>query len=406
MRNLHVHDKKGSLLDSILSIDDIVKFAVKNNQDSIALTNHGTMHSYVDFHKSCIENNIKPIHGCEIYEVDDMNLKNDTKENKQPRYHLVLLAKNQKGFNNLIKISSEGYSTGFYGKPRVDLDYIEKNSLGDGIICLTACMAGRLSRMVEGRKTKYTPEGYIERLKKIFDYVSLEIQSHPKEDQAILNNGIIEIANRTNTSYVITSDAHMLEDTDFEIEAHSIFIQIGTERNVGDTYKGCYLQTDDDVYKNMNSFHSSEVLKKAIEETHKIATMVEIVDIGLNSGNKMPEIKCPPQFENNYEYIQKIIEDLFEEKYGHLSEENKQKRRDRINMELPILKELDYIDYFLMLRTLVLKGEERNIPLGYSRGSGGNCQVLYSLGVTQIDSVRWDLDFSRFANLGRRSMAD
>ena len=169
MVNLHVHDEKGSLLDSILSVEDIVGFAKNNNQKAIALTNHGTMYSYVDFYKECKKQNIKPIIGCEVYEVNDMFLKNDTKDSKQQRFHLILLAKNQKGLSNLFKIVSSGFLDGFYTKPRVDLNYIEKNGLGEGLICLTACMAGRLSRIVSGKDYTYTSKEYIERLKSIFD---------------------------------------------------------------------------------------------------------------------------------------------------------------------------------------------------------------------------------------------
>lgn len=405
MVNLHVHDCRGSLLDAILEIDEIVNFAKENKQKAIAITNHGTMHSYVDFYKSAIKNNIKPIIGCEVYEVDNMLLKNDTKENKQPRYHLILLAKNEKGYHNLIKIVSEGYLKGFYTKPRIDLDFIEKNNLGKGIICLTACMAGRLSRILEGRKNIYTADGYVNRLNKIFDYVSLEIQSHPREDQAKLNDLIIETAKRNNMKYVITTDAHMLRKD--QLDTHAVFVKIGSEREVGELYDGCYLQNDKEVHKNMDVFHGKEVINKAIKETEDIADMIEIYDIGLNNDNLMPKIPCPKEYKSNLEYLENIIHSLWEKQFGHLSKEEQQLRVERIfKEELPVLKELDYIDYFLMLVMLTKEAKKRGIPLGYSRGSGANCETLYAIGVTQIDSIRWDLDFSRFANLGRKSPAD
>ena len=144
--NLHVHDAQGSLLDSILTVPQLVNYAVEHGQKAIALTNHGYMSSFVDFVKACNSAGIKPIVGNEIYEVDDMWEKADTKEYKQPRYHLVLLAKNDKGFHNLMDITSIACTDGLYKKPRVDLKYIKEHNLGEGIICLTACQAGRLSK--------------------------------------------------------------------------------------------------------------------------------------------------------------------------------------------------------------------------------------------------------------------
>lgn len=404
MIHLHVHDERGSLLDSILSVKDIVGFAKRNKQEAIALTNHGTMYSYVDFYKECKSQNVKPIIGCEVYEVNDMLKKNDTKDNKQQRFHLVLLAKNQIGLKNLFKIVSDGFLKGFYIKPRIDLDYIKENNLGEGIVCLTACMAGRLSKIINGKDNTYTSEGYVNKLKSIFDYVALEIQAHNYKIQGDLNNKIIEVSQKTNTPYVVTSDAHML--TKDQMDTHSIFIEIGTDREVGEAYDGCYLQSENEVYDNLKDFHSNEIIKIAINETHKISNMIEEIDIGLNKGNLMPKIPTPSNFNNNLEYFRNIIDNNFYKKFSFLSLKEIEKRKDRIEMEIPILKELDYIDYFLMLLMLTEKAKERKIPLGYSRGSGANCLCLYVLGVTQIDSVRWGLDFSRFANLGRKSVAD
>lgn len=404
MIHLHLHTERGSLLDSILTIEESVKFAKENKQEAMALTDHGTMFSYVDFYKECKKNDIKPIMGCEVYEVDDMLLKNDSKDNKQQRYHLILLAKTQQGLNNLYKIVSDGYLKGFYTKPRIDLEYLENNNLGEGIICLTACMAGRFSRMMEGQKSKYTPLDYINKLNNIFDYVALEIQSHPSESQLDLNQKIINFSQEYNFPYVVTTDAHMLKKE--QLESHSIFVQIGSAREVGESYNGCYLQTEEDIHNYLDNFHGKDVIEKAIQETHKINNMIEEVDIGYNKGNFMPKINSPQNFTSNIEYFKYIIDNNFNSKFGHLSKEEQNKRKERINMEIPILEKLGYIDYFLMLVMLTNEAKNRKIPLGFSRGSGANCLCLFALGVTQVDSVRWKLDFSRFANLGRKSVAD
>ena len=146
--NLHNHTAKGSLLDSILTVDQMVDFCANNHQPAISLTDHGTLSSFVDFYKACKKKDILPIIGCELYEVDDDQLKNDTRENKQSRYHLIVLAKNRNGLKNLLKIVSYAGTDGKYIKPRISVDRIIENGWGKDIVCMTACQAGRLSRLV------------------------------------------------------------------------------------------------------------------------------------------------------------------------------------------------------------------------------------------------------------------
>lgn len=401
--NLHVHDAKGSLLDSISTVEQIVEFAKINNQPAISTTNHGLMTSFVDFVKACNKENIKPIIGNEIYEVDNMYEKQDTKEYQQPRYHLVLLAKNQVGLKNLFKIVSIANTEGFYKKPRVSIDWILNNQLGKGIICLTACQAGRLSRLLVNNKEKEAID-FIKKLQKTFDYVCCEIQSHNTEQQAIVNKKIYDFATKYNLPYVITTDAHMISKN--QIDTHAIFVAIGEGREVGESYTDCFLQTDNDVYNILGNQFSYEVIQKGIEETQRISNIIKNIDIGLNKGVIMPKIKIQKGFKSNQEYLRYLVFKDFDKKFGHLSKEEQEKRRERLETELPILYALNYTDYFIMLYMLAEEAKKRSIPRGYSRGSGANCLCLYMLGVTQVDSVRWDLDFSRFANLGRKSVAD
>lgn len=401
--NLHVHDAKGSLLDSIATVDKIVEFAKNNNQPAIAITNHGLMTSFVDFVKACNKNDIKPILGCEIYETDDMYEKQDTKDYQQPRYHMILLAKNKIGLHNLFKIVSISNTEGFYKKPRVSLNWIQDNNCGTGIICLTACQAGRLSKYLIQNKEQEALE-FINKLQSIFDYVSCEIQSHDTDQQIICNQKIYEFSQKYKLPYVITTDAHMVNKN--EVDTHAIFIEIGEGREVGENYTDCYLQTDSDVYDTLKNQFSKEVIKQGIKETINISGMIENIDIGLNKGVIMPQIPIQKGFNSNDEYLRYLVFKDFETKFSHLSNEDKQIRNDRLEMELPILFALNFTDYFIMLHMLAEEAKKRGIPRGFSRGSGANCLCLYMLGVTQIDSIRWDLDFSRFANLGRKSVAD
>ena len=401
--NLHVHDAKGSLLDSIATVDKIVEFAKNNNQPAIAITNHGLMTSFVDFVKACNKNDIKPILGCEIYETDDMYEKQDTKDYQQPRYHLILLSKNKIGLQNLFKIVSMACTEGFYKKPRVSIDYIKENNLGEGLICLTACQAGRLSKYLTNDKESEALE-FINKLQLTFDYVSCEIQSHDTKHQVLSNEKIYNFSQKYNLPYVITTDAHMISKD--QIETHAIFVEIGEGREVGESYTDCYLQTDINVHNILGKYFSKEIIDKGINETNLISDMIENIDIGLNNGVVMPRIKIQEGFKTNKEYLRYLIFKDFDKKFSHLSKEQQKIRKDRLEMELPVLYELNYTDYFIMLYMLAEEAKKRGIPRGYSRGSGANCLCLYMLGVTQIDSIRWDLDFSRFANLGRKSVAD
>ena len=402
--NLHVHSAQGSLLDSILTTEQIVKFAAEHGQQAVAITDHGYMSSFVDQVKCCKKYGIKPIVGNEIQEVDDHLDKNDTKEHSQQRYHLILLAATQEGFYNLLKIVSEACTNGFYKKPRVSIDWIRNNNFGKGIIACTACQAGRLSRQLVAGMQEEALDFY-EKLKDTFDDVYCEIQSHSTEEQRQANIKIIEFAYLYDAPLVITTDAHMLSKNDED--AHAMFVEIGEGREVGESYVDCFLQTEEEV-RNINQDLASNILEECIEHTVTIADAIDDnIDYGLGKNTIMPVVDIPEGFTDHKEYLRYLVYKDFDAKFAHLPESDKQIRRERIETELPVLFELDFTDQFIMLYMIVNACKERSLPLGYARGSGGGCLCLFMLGVTQIDSVRWDLDFTRFANLGRRgSMAD
>lgn len=403
--NLHVHSALGSLLDSILTVEQIVKYAADNNQPAVAISDHGTMHGFVNHVELCNKYGVKPIVACEIYEVDDYLKKQDTKEYKQKRYHLILIAKSQQGLKNLFKIVSEAATTGFYIKPRISIPWIKENNLGEGIICLTACQAGRVSCYLEEEKYQEA-EDFVNLLQATFDYVACEIQSHPTESQLKCNTLIFNFAQYMKVPYVITTDAHMLNAD--QLDTHSIFVEIGEGREAGETYHGCHMQNEEDVFRYLGSWHLDTVIQKGIDETVKIANMIDDdIDYGLGHGSITPVVDVPAEFNSHEEYLHYLVFQTFDEKFGWMSEEEQAIRRERLEKELPVINALDYTDYFIMLYMIAKEADKRELPRGYSRGSGANCLCLFLLGVTQIDSVRWDLDFSRFANMGRiGSLAD
>ncbi len=400
--NLHVHSAQGSLLDSILTVKQIAQYAKENGQPAIALSDHGYMYGSLNHVIECQKLGIKPITACEIYECDDHLLKNDTKDNVQPRYHLLLIVKNQIGKDNLFKIVSEACTTGMYKKPRVSVKWIRENNLGEGIICLTACQAGRVSRYLEEERYQEA-EDFVNLLKDTFDYVALEIQSHPTADQLKCNTSIFNFAQYMKMPYVITTDAHMLSAD--QLDTHSIFVEIGEGREAGETYLGCHLQNEQNIFKYLGDWNLDRVIQQGIDESVKIANMVDDnIDYELNKGTIMPKAHIPNGYDTE-SYFRYLVYSTFDEKFGHMSKEEQDIRRSRIESEIPILKELDFLNYLLIQYEFCNECDRRGIPRGYSRGSAANCLCVFMLNITQVDSVKFGLDFARFANLGRKGSA-
>lgn len=400
--NLHVHSAQGSLLDSILTVKQIAQYAKENGQPAIALSDHGYMYGSLNHVLECQKLGIKPITACEIYECDDHLLKNDTKDNVQPRYHLLLIVKNQIGKDNLFKIVSEACTTGMYKKPRVSVKWIKENNLGEGIICLTACQAGRVSRYLEEERYQEA-EDFVNLLKDTFDYVALEIQSHPTTDQLRCNTSIFNFAQYMKIPYVITTDAHMLSAD--QLDTHSIFVEIGEGREAGETYLGCHLQNEKDIFNYLGDWNLDRVIQQGIDESVKIADMVDDnIDYELNKGTIMPKAHIPDGYDVE-SYFRYLVYSTFDEKFGHMSKEEQNIRRNRIESEIPVLKELDFLNYLLIQHEFCNECDKRGIPRGYSRGSAANSLCVFMLNITQVDSVKFGLDFARFANLGRKGSA-
>jgi DNA polymerase-3 subunit alpha len=321
------------------------------------------------------------------------------------RYHLIVLAKNNEGLQSLYKLSSKSFIDGFYYKPRIDIDTLKPYA--ENLIVLSACMAGKISRLLMNDEFEKANE-YAVKYKSIFPNYYIEIQSHNTQEQLKLNQQLLKIAKDNNIPWVITLDTHMVNQDD--MEAHSIFVQIGDGREVGESYTGCYLQSTEEIISTMSKCISKEDILIGIENTNKIADMcnvtIEAID-NKNYPNQMPHINIPKGYKSIDDYYKKLILKGWDKRgINKFPKEKKQIYKERVLHEYDVLKYLDYIDYFVMLYQLTNKAKERKIPVGYSRGSGGNCLSLYLLGVTEIDSIKWNLDFSRFGSKGRKSAPD
>jgi DNA polymerase-3 subunit alpha len=404
------------LLDGSGKVDKLIERAKELGMDSIAITDHGVMYGCVEFYKQAKANGIKPILGCEVYVASkSMDIKHVDKENRTA--HLVLLVKNEVGYENLMKIVSEASIRGFYYKPRVDHEFLSKHS--EGIIALSACLGGEIQRYLmddEYDKAKEVALLY----KDIFkDGFYLEIQNHGMEEQRKVNEYNIKLSRETGIPLVATNDVHYINQSDSK--AHDILMCIQTGKTVDDENRRrypsdqFYLKSPEEMW-NMFSY-----IPEALENTVKIAEEC-------NYDYKFHESKLPkfplPDGVDSYEYLKDncykgLIEryDVFESLVGKeynfeaikkISDENEEAKEycDRLEYELGIIKQMGYVDYFLIVWDFIRFSYENGIPTGPGRGSAAGSIVAYTLGITKIDPIKYNLIFERFLNPERVSMPD
>lgn len=389
---LHVHTTYGSILDSIIRVNDLVDKVKELGCPACAITDHGSMASTIGFYKRCKDKGVKPIIGCEVYVADDLTVK----EGGSRYNHLILLAKNNKGYENLKTLSSIGYLEGFYAKPRVDFKTISKYS--EGLICLSACLAGEVSEAIIKNTN---PDGVVLKYKELFgDDYYLEIQSHCDDTQLAVNKEIVRLAKQHQIKVVSTTDAHFLNREDYE--AHNIFININQDRDT-ENYKDCYIQNADEMIEKLTICVDIDIAKESLKNTIEVA---EKCDVEIELGHPyLPHAKIVPPFKDDYEYLVHLVKVGLKEK-GILKLPNRQEYIDRAKMELEVIKYKDFQGYFLKLREWLIAGKKRGIPFGECRGSSGGSIVAYLIGITNVDSVKYDLDFGRFLTKERTELCD
>ena len=393
--HLHVHSEF-SLLDGANRIKDLPVRAKELGMDAIALTDHGVMYGVIDFYKACKKEGIKPIIGCEVYVAPR------TRFDKEPNidnkyYHLILLAKNNEGYKNLSKLVSIGFTDGYYYKPRIDLEVLEKYH--EGLICCSACLGGAVPVAIK-QDNMEEAERIALWYKNLFgeDYY-LEIQSNHLPDQALVNQKLVELSKKLDIPLVATNDAHYLKKED--AYNHEILLCIQTGKRMTDTDRMRF-ETDDFYIKSpeeMKEFFP--YLPEAIENTVKIA---EKCNVEFEFGHTiLPNYEVPSEFSTHYDYFKKLCDDGMKERYGeNLSEELKQ----RMEYELSVIKKMGYVDYFLIVWDFIHYAKTQGIPVGPGRGSGAGSIIAYAIGITDIDPIKYNLLFERFLNPERISMPD
>lgn len=398
--HLHVHTEY-SLLDGSCKIKELAAKAKELGMDSIAVTDHGVMYGVIDFYRAVKAEGLKPIIGCEVYVAPGSRFDKEA-GNQENRYnHLVLLAENDKGYHNLIKIVSKGFTEGFYYKPRVDYEILEKYH--EGIIALSACLAGEVQRYLaaglydEGKNAAL-------RLNKIFgdNNFFLELQDHGIAEQKMVNQQLIRMSGETGIELVATNDVHYINEEDSV--AHDILLCIQTGKKVQDTdrmrYEGgqFYLKSPEEMARLF------PYALNALENTHKIAERCNVeIEFGVP---KLPKYDVPQGYDS-WGYLKHLCEEGFERRYPDSKTScNHEMLTERLSYELDTIHNMGYVDYFLIVWDFINYAKQHGIMVGPGRGSAAGSIVAYCLGITDIDPIKYNLIFERFLNPERVSMPD
>lgn len=392
--HLHTHTKY-SLLDGACKIDELIETAKEKGMDSIAITDHGVMYGAIDFYKEAIKRNIKPIIGCEVYVAPGSRFERASGANKEYS-HLILLAMNNDGYKNLCKLVSIGFTEGFYYKPRIDYEILKQYS--DGLICLSACLAGDIPRyLINGQKEKAKELALY--LKNIFtpDRFYLELQDHKLEEQRRLNPMLIELSKQTDIPIVATNDIHYVKREDAQAQDALMCIQMLKYLDDPDRLK---FATDEFYLKSPEEMQSLFAdYPEAIENTEKIAQMCNVT---FEFGQlHMPEFTAPDG-KDNKKYLKELCYSGLNKKIPNASKEY----MDRLEIEFKLIESMGYIDYFLIVWDFIKFAKDKGIPVGPGRGSAAGSLAAYSLDITDIDPIKYNLLFERFLNPERISMPD
>ena len=392
--NLHVHTEF-SLLDGACRISGIMDRVKELGQTAVAITDHGVMYGCIDFYKAAKAAGVKPIIGCEVY-VTRRSMADRVHGIDNDPYHLVLLCKNRKGYENLCLMVSEAFINGFYGKPRVDLELLEKYH--EGLIALSACLGGGVPQYLlnedyEGAKN------YALRLAGIFGEGNfyLELQDHGIAEQRPVNQGVARIARETGLPLVATNDAHYLRKEDAKMQDVLLCIQTGKtvddENRMRFETEEFYLKSEQEMRDLFPNY------PEAIENTAEIAEKCNL-DFVFNEYH-LPSFPVPEGYTNE-EYFRKLCMDGFAERYPHRPAEY----LERLEYEISVISRMGYVNYYLIVWDFIRYAKENDIPVGPGRGSGAASIVAYCMHITEVDPMQYSLIFERFLNPERVSMPD
>ncbi|WP_373212666.1 DNA polymerase III subunit alpha [Ruminococcus sp. 5_1_39BFAA] len=393
--HLHVHTEY-SLLDGSNKIKEYVAQVKKLGMDSAAITDHGVMYGVIDFYRAAKAEGINPVLGCEVYVAPGSRFDREIGSGDDRYYHLVLLAENNQGYQNLMKIVSKGFVEGFYYKPRVDLELLREYH--EGIIALSACLAGEVARYLSRGMYGDAKEAAL-RYQEIFGKGNffLEMQDHGIPEQQNVNQQLLRMHQETGIDLVATNDVHYTYAQD--AEPHDVLLCLQTGKKLSDTDRMRYEGGQYYVKSEQEMRALFPYAEEALENTQKIA---ERCHVEIEFGNtKLPRFEVPEGY-TSWEYLNKLCYDGLEKRYQPVTDELKK----RLEYELTTIKNMGYVDYFLIVWDFIRYARENDIIVGPGRGSAAGSIVAYTLGITQLDPIRYDLLFERFLNPERVSMPD
>ena len=393
--HLHVHTEY-SLLDGSNKIKEYVARVKELGMNSAAITDHGVMYGVIDFYKEAKAQGINPILGCEVYVAPNSRFDRETVHGEDRYYHLVLLAENNTGYSNLMKIVSKGFVDGYYYKPRVDMEVLEQYH--EGIIALSACLAGEVPRAITRGNYEEAKEIAL-KYQKCFgkENYFLELQDHGIPEQQNVNQHLLRMSQELGIELVATNDIHYTYAED--AEPHDILLCIQTGKKLADEDRMRYEGGQYYVKSEQEMAELFPYARQALENTQKIADRCHVeIEFGVT---KLPHFEVPEGYDS-WSYLNKLCFDGLKERYP----QNHTELEERLNYELGVIKEMGYVDYFLIVWDFIHYAREHDISVGPGRGSAAGSLVSYTTGITNIDPIKYNLLFERFLNPERVSMPD
>ena len=394
---IHIHSEF-SLLDGTIRVGDLVNYAKENELPAIAITDHGVMYSAIEFYEKAKDAGINPLIGCEFYVHDgDVHVKDSA---NNPLYHLILIAKDKKGYANLIKLVSVAWCEGFYYKPRINFELLQQYH--EGLVCSSACLGGEvLQHLLNGEKDKAKATAL--KYKELFgDDYYIELQDHNLEDQKRTNPDLIKIAKELGIKMIITNDSHYLRKEDADAQDTLLCLQTNADKDDPNRFhfpnNEFYLKSKDEMRKAF-SWMDDETFEECVKNTEDIANKC---NIEIELGNApLPHYDVPEGYTNET-YLQHIVYEGMKKRYGEMTPELK----ERVDYELSVINKMGFPAYFLITWDFIHYAKTHNIPVGPGRGSAAGSVVAYALEITDLDPIKHNLLFERFLNEERFTMPD
>ncbi|MDD3303790.1 MAG: DNA polymerase III subunit alpha [Clostridia bacterium] len=396
--HLHMHTEY-SLLDGAIRIDELVKKIKNSGMNAVAITDHGNMFGAIEMYKACKAEGIKPIIGCEVYVAPRSRLEKQGKIDTEPN-HLILLSMNETGYKNLVKLVSSGYTEGFYYKPRIDMELLSKHQ--DGLICLSACLAGKVARQIVNGNI----EGARETIQEFIDIFGkdryfLEIQDNKLREQILVNQNLVQLSKEFGVELVATNDCHYLNEEDYA--SHEVLLCIQTRKTMEDEDRMSFKTNEFYVKTEEEMRQAFSYVPQAVENTQKIA---DRCNVEFEFGHTvLPEFKIEENI-SHLEYFKKKCYAGIAKRYDVNNPEKMEKVKQRLAYEIGVIDKMGFTDYFLIVADFIHYAKSNGIAVGPGRGSGAGSIAAYLMEITDIDPLKFNLIFERFLNPERVSMPD